>query len=181
MYQAHQTGWFIAGFLVCVGFVIVLAALGQFGRLKLPKYIFILPFGLAFLMMMAMGRLRVNDDDQLRREIRDFDPLAVSNFIVSEGNTRRQIVETNEIISFFNQLQQVQAVLADHSSYTDPVGIEFRSHGQLYRYQIGHDTQRPDEYWVFETERAGEPGREIGRIESSQLRTVLDGLLTNKP
>ena len=128
-----------------------------------------------------MSWLRKSDDDHLRAELRDFNPLAVSNVVVSAGAVRRQLAETNELIQLFNQLRQVQPVPAHHSYPTDPFDVGFILNGQKYRYQIGRDSARPDEYWVFETARAPDSGREIGRIQSTQLKAVLEGLLANKP
>lgn len=181
MFQTHQLDWFHGGFLLCAGVVIALMALAHFGRLKLQNYLVFMLIGLAFLLIIAVNGLRISDDDQLRSEICELNPLTVSNLVISEGNIRRQIIETNEIILLFDQLQQVKRVPAHHSSPTDPVEIGFRSHGLVYRYKVSRDSERPDEYWVLETERAGEPGREIGRIQSAQLKPVFGRLLSDQP
>ena len=43
---------------------------------------------------------------------------------------------------------------------------------------FGRDSERADEYWVFETARAGNPGRDIGRIQSPTLGQEMN-LLTH--
>jgi hypothetical protein len=45
-----------------------------------------------------------------------------------------------------------------------------------YQYRVARDSDQTDEYWVFETARAGNPGREIGRIHSPTLGKVLEAL-----
>ena len=181
MYQAHQTYGFLLGFIVCVVLVAALGALAHFGKLKLPNYVFIPPIGLAVLLMLTMSWLRMSDEGELRAELRDLNPLAISNVVVSAGAVRRQLAETNELIPLFNQLQQVQPVPAHHSHPTDPVDVRFMLNGHKYMYQIGRDSARPDEYWVFETARAPDSGREIGRIESPTLGQVLNSLAHGQP
>lgn len=180
MYQAHQTEWFVLGFVGCVGLLAALGAVAHFGKVKLPNYVFIPPIGMAILLMLAMSWLRVSDDEHLRTEMRDFNPLVLSNVLMCAGAVWRPLAETNEIIPLFSQLQRVAVVPAHHSSPTSPVIIEFWTHGQKYRYQVARDSQRADEYWVLETERAGESGREIGRIESPELGLVLEALARGK-
>jgi hypothetical protein len=181
MYQAHQTYWFIVGFCLCVGLVTALAAFTHLGRIKLPNFVFILPIGVAFLLVFSMNWLRVRDNSQLRSELRDLNPLALSNVVVSGGGVRRQLAETNEFIPLFKQLQQVRPVAAHHSYPTDSVNVGFMIDGHAYQYRVGRDSERNDEFWVWETARAGEPGREIGRIESAALKPVLEKIMTNQP
>ena len=178
MYQAHQTYWFGVGFLVCVGLVAALGSLAHFGRVKLPNYVFIPPIGLAVLLILAMSWLRMNDNGQLRAELRDLNPLAVSNVVVSAGAVRRRLAEKNEFIPLFNQLQQVKPVPAHHISPTDSLNVGFMLNGHEYQYRVGRDSERADEYWVFETARAGNPGRDIGRIQSPTLGQEMN-LLTH--
>ena len=177
MYQAHQTDWFDLGFIVCVGLVAALAAFAQFGKVKLPNYVFILPIGLAVLLMVTMSWLRMADERKLRAELSDLNPLAVSNVVVSAEAFRHRLTETNELIPLFNQLQQVQPVPAHHSHPTDIFEVGFMLNGHQYRYQIGRDSERADEYWVFKTARAPDSGREIGRVQSSTMGQVLNSLV----
>ena len=99
----------------------------------------------------------------------------------SAGAVRRQLSETNELIPLFRQLQSVDSVPAHHSYPTDPFDVRFMLNGHEYRYQIGRDSARPNEYWVFETARAPDSGREIGRIESPTLGQVLNLLAHGQP
>jgi len=176
MYQAHQTYWLGAGFLACVGLAVVLAALAQFKKLKVRNSAFFLLIVAAILLMMTKSWLRVSDNDQLCLELKQINPLSVSNLVVRTDNIRRALIATNEIVPLFNQLQRVQAVSAHHSYPGDLVEVEFMMSGHGYRYRIGRDSDRTDEYWVFETARAGTPGREIGRIHSPILGKVLEAL-----
>ena len=75
-----------------------------------------------------------------------------------------------------DQLQQVKAVPAHHSHPTDSYDVKFMRGGHRYQFRIGRDSYRTNEYWVFETARAENPGREIGRIESSTLGELLSSL-----
>lgn len=180
MYQVHQTDWLGVGFVVCIGLVAALAALVQFGKVKLPNYVFVPPIGIAILLILTMSWLRMSDDRKLRAELQGFNPLAVSNVVVSTKGARHQLVETNTLISVFNQLQQVQVVPAHHSYPVDSYNFGFTFRGLRYLYRMGRDSDRADEYWVFETARAGLPGREIGRIHSSTLGQLLNSV-THEP
>jgi len=177
MYQAHQTDWFGVGLLVCVGLVSALAALAHFGRVKVPNFVFILPMGLAVLLIMTATRLRVSDRGQLSAELRGLNPFAVSNVVVTAGGVRCQLAETNEFIPLFNQLQRVKPMPAHHSRPIDSVNVGFMLNGHEYQYRIGRDSERAEEYWVFETARAGDMGPEIGRVQSSTMGQVLNSLV----
>ena len=128
-YQAHATEWLRVGFLVCLGLVAALAALAQFKRLKPPNYAFIALLGLAVVLFMTMGWLRASDSDRLRQELKEINPLSVSNLVVRADGGSRDIVSTNEVNILFNQLQQVQAVLAHHSSPTTSYEVKFEIDG----------------------------------------------------
>lgn len=181
MYQTHQTEWLRVGFLICIGLVFALAALAKFKKLKPTNYIFILLFGLAVVLFMTMGRLRVSDNDQLRQDLKNINPLLVSNLVVRADGGSRDIVLTNEVYMLFSQLQNVQAMLAHHSSPLSSYEVEFMLDGHKYKYRVARDSERADEYWVFETASAGNPGREIGRIESPALGQVLNSLAHGQP
>lgn len=181
MYHAHQTQWFAIGIAVCVVLAVASAVATRFGKLKLPRYIFFLLVVLAFLQMAIMSRLGVVDDENFRRELQNINPGGVSNLMIRANAGNHAISSTNEINALFNQLQRVQAVAPHHSSPLDFFELQFVLDGHEYRYRVAHDSERADEYWVLETERAGQPGREIGRIQSTQLKPVFEGLLTNQP
>jgi hypothetical protein len=181
MYQAYQTYWLGAGFLVCVGLAVVLAALAQFKKLKLRKSAFFLLIVAAMLLMMTKSWLRVSDNDQLRLELKEINPLFVSNLVVRADGGSRDIMSTNKNEALFKQLQRVEAVPAHHSHPTDSFEVKFEGDGHEYRYRLGRDSDRTNEYWMFETTRAGTQGREIGRVQSTQLGPMLEQLVTSKP
>jgi len=174
MFQAHQTYWLHGVAIACAVLMVGAIALANLTRLKIPKYVLFLLLGLVFVLAMAASHLEVSDNKQFRRELREINPLLVSNLFVRTDNIRRELTATNEIVSLFNQLQRVQAVPAHHSHTGDLVEVEFMMSGHRYRYLIGRDSDRMDEYWVFETARAGTLGREIGRIHSPTLGKVLE-------
>jgi hypothetical protein len=177
MYQAHQADWLRVGFLVCLGLVATLAALAQFKKLKPPNYVFIMLFGLAVVQFMTMGWLRVSDNDRLRQELKDINPLSVTKLVVRADGGSRDIMLTNEVNMLFSQLQNVQAVHAHHSSPMSSYEVKFMLDSHEYQYRVARDSDRTDEYWVFETARAGNPGREIGRIHSPTLGKLLEVLV----
>jgi len=177
MFQPHQVGWVGVSFLGCVILAGTLALLAQFGKLKLSKSVFSLFAVLAFLQLFALGLVWLSDDAHLRRELIGIDPLSVSNLVIRPDGGRREIVAPAEVKMLFNQLQRVAAVPAHHSHPLSSNEFEFMIGGNRYRYRIGQDSARADEYWVFETARAGEPGREIGRITSPNLGQVLNALV----
>jgi len=180
MYQTHQTDWFILGFLACAGLVFALAALAHFRKLTLQNSVFFLLIGVAVFLMMTMAGLKGSDNDRLRQELKRINPASVSNLVVRAEGVRRDIVLTNEVSMLFSELQNVQAMPAHHSSSMSPVDVEFVFDRQVYQYRIARDSDRTDEYWVFETARASIPGREIGRIKSLSLGQVLNSLLQGR-
>jgi len=182
MYQAHQTHWFAAGIVACLGLAVAFAVLMHFGKLKLPRYVFFLLLGGVFLQMAVISRLQASDEENFRLELRSVPPDAVSNLWLRGGAVNRTVNSTNEIVTLFNQLQRIQPVHAHHSSPLDPVELQFTVGGHEYRYNIARDSERAGEFWVLETARAGNPGREIGRIESSTLGALLTySLPTQQP
>jgi len=178
MFQVHRTDWLNAGVFVCVAFAAALAILAHFRKLKLPHYVFFVLIGLAFLQMLLMDRQKLDDNLQMRRELKEINPLVVSNLVVRADGGHRDIVSTNEVNVLFSQLKHVQAVPAKHRHPTDSFEVGFMIGDHVYRYGIGRDSARTDEYWVFETARAGNPGREIGRIQSPALGQEMN-LLTH--
>jgi len=180
MYQAHQTGWFGLAFLMCIGLVAALSILAHFGKLKLPNYVLFALIVLAILQILSINWLRVLDNNQLRAELM-IAPGSVSNVVVHIEGSSREILATNKVALLFNQLQRVKAVLAHHSSPINSFDVRFERNNQEYQYRLGRDSARSNEYWVFETARAGNPGREIGRIESSSLGELLNALAHGKP
>jgi hypothetical protein len=176
MYQPQQPQWLGVGFLVCVGLVAALGALHHFGKAKPPNWLFGLLIGLAFLLVLAIYGQKVDEDKQLRSELKNLDPLSISNITVIAGTVRRRLADPNELKPLFSLLQRVAPASAHHSHPVLPVEVEFMNDSHLYRYRIGQDSERPEEYWVLETARAGEFGREIGRVESPELGRVLQAL-----
>ncbi len=146
MYQAHQTEWLRVGFLICIGLVPALAALAKFKKLKPTNYVFILLFGLAVVLFTTMNWRRVSDNDRLRQELKEINPLSVSNLVLRADGGSRDIVLTNEVNMLFGQLQQVQAVLAHHSSPTTSYEVKFEIDGHEYQYRVARDSERTDEY-----------------------------------
>lgn len=175
-YQAHHTEWLFLGFVVCLGLAVALVALAQFKKLKPLNYAFIVLLGLAIVLFMTMSRLKVSDNAQFRQELKDINILSVSNLTLRVDGSSRDIASPNEVNLLFNQLRQVQKVFAHHSFPTTSYEVKFEIDGQEYQYRVALDSDRADEYWVFETARAERPGREIGRIHSSTLGQVLNTL-----
>jgi hypothetical protein len=161
---------------LCALLFAAVVAVAHYAKVRPPNYVFVLLLGLAFLQMALVGWLTSTDNEQMRREMQEINPAAVSHLVVSSGGFGRRAVPANEVASLFGELQQVQAVPAHHSHPVDSFDLEFQVAGNHFAYSLGRDSDRMDEYWVLEVARAGTPGREIGRIQAPELGQLLEAL-----
>jgi hypothetical protein len=60
-------------------------------------------------------------------------------------------------------------VLGHHSHPTKKIHIEVERNGQVMNFNLGRDSQNPQEYWVFFPKYRVSSMYEIGRITTSAL------------
>jgi hypothetical protein len=185
MYQRHSVLWIVVGIVACA---LVLALVTALQRRRIihvpPKVLSASPWAVTLLAALLIGIL-LYDNRGIRRELREVAPAEVSELVLSRGNMISRVTDRAEISRFLTVLQTVQGAMAHHSHPTGECEAAFEFEGRRYRYRLGRDSERQDEYWVFRVGDAGTGNQEleIGRVRSAELGGLLEGLLnrTNEP
>jgi len=81
----------------------------------------------------------------------------------------------------FSGMQSLDSFPAHHSHPIRMFDVSFRDGIGRSRYRIGQDSENAHEFWVFHIRGDGADDREIGRIQSTQLESMLQRLLANQP
>ena len=182
MYQPHSFTWLIFTFVVTLILLLVLvfrpATSGVWASKRLQVGLWIL----AVVQLLLVAGIRGYNHRRLRQELVGILPTEVAHLVFHRGQTRREIATPAQASQFFAELQSIKAISPHHSSATRRIDFSFDYRGHTYHYQIGEDSDRPDEYWIFLGDRVGASQRaiEIGRLQSSQLGPLLRQLLEEK-
>lgn len=78
----------------------------------------------------------------------------------------REIRDSDKLIS---ALKEMGPYLAHHSHPTKRIRVEIRDDVKDLRLELGRDSERPQEYWVFYPQFGVPSSNEIGRITTSAL------------
>jgi hypothetical protein len=182
MHQPYNPLWFLGSFAVLLLALAVALLLDRSKTITVPRWALLLLAVAAALQLLLAGLLQVRTDSQLRQELQSIPLTPISNLVLSRAGITRSITNQAEVDLLLRSMQSLSAVDAHHSYPVDLVDVSFDSGGNHFHYRIGHDSQRPDEYWITEAGRApaGSSGREIGRVESAQLGQILQRLMGGK-
>ena len=176
MYQPHNLLWFIFCTVLCASgiFVTRLLSLKVKNKWGIISKIFCLGFVLFGLLAVCT---KTYDDYRLRTELRRIPTDKILNFRLSNGKSSREIVSPSDISALISRIQLLKDVWSHHSHPIDPFTIDFKFDGDNYEYEIGRDSERPNEYWINAVGR----DEDIGRSHSSDLGQILQSLLAEKP
>lgn len=179
MYEAHNPLWFTLGFIIFAVLFAVAAVQRRRQKLNISQGVLIALGLLAFLQIVLVLALQRYDDTKFRAELRGLAPAEVTKAILERGGLRREITNHQEIGELLGLIQSLRGVAAHHSSPTGKFDVFFEARGNLYHYQLGQDSERADEFWVFPVGKsyAGGEGIEIGRVRSVRLGPLVDNLL----
>ncbi|MBA2340390.1 MAG: hypothetical protein H0V88_08340 [Pyrinomonadaceae bacterium] len=75
-----------------------------------------------------------------------------------------QSVPENEYSQIIPALSSIADQLAHHSHTTTRIRVEIESGNRVLRLELGRDSDRPQEYWVFYPDYGVTSDNEIGRI-----------------
>ena len=176
MYQPHNLLWFILCALLCILGTVVTRLFSLRAKNKFEKISALFAFGFVLFLLLMAG-IKTYDDYRLRMELRRIPTDKISSFRLSNGKSNREIVSPADISAVMSRLQPLKNIWAHHSHPVDPFTIDFKYDGESYEYEIGRDSERPDEYWINAVGRDDD----IGRVHNSDLGQALQHLLTYNP
>jgi hypothetical protein len=179
MYQPHEISRSALGFAGSIVVAVLLSILSRARKWEVPRWIFPVILGLGMAQLAVVQGLQFFDDGKLREELKQLNPDIVRDLSVQHADRRRLVTDANEIRMLFSELQQLKPIAAHHSHPTDLFEVRFTKDGGRYRYVIGRDSERPQEYWVKEAARYPFSGHEIGRIQSVSFGRFLESLLNS--
>lgn len=181
MYQLHNTGWCLVSLVVYSAILAGVWLVLRQRQVKPPPWlVLVLALG-GVAQILFPGLLRVYDETQMRNELRSMVREQVSQVLLTQGGRSKPVTDPQLRAQLLLLVQSLRNIAAHHSSATDIVGLSLTYQGQTYEYAIGRDSAIPTEFWILATKRSMEsPGREIGRVQSSQLGQLLSDLLQDK-
>jgi len=171
MYEPHQTTWFVLSFLILFASAVIVLLLNRKQK-KISAVIALVGMAQIFI---AIG-LQLYDNHQLRDELKHIDPLQVKNIKILKDKNSIQTMDTAKKAELFSYLHGIENISAHHSSPVNEFDLYFVFHEHTYHYRIGPDSERKDEYWVFNLCSTCQPDVEIGRIKSIKLADFIEGL-----
>ncbi len=182
MYQPHETTWCFFTFLLLLALAGVMFYLRKEKKPAIPRWVPPALAVLAALQIACAGIIRICDERELRNELRHLPRSNITKLVLARSGVSREIADPQQIAALMSLVQSARYVGAHHSYPKDLVELIIESGGNSYHYQVGRDSDRPDEYWILERGRSvGTLGREIGRVQTPQLGPMLDRLLEQKP
>src|SRR3989442_3075431 len=146
MYQPHDTAWCFLTFILLLALAGLLLFLRQQKRLPLPRW---LPPGLAVLaglQIACAGIIRIWDEREMRDELRNIPRGHIGRLALSRDGVRKEITDSHEVSALISLVQSLRYVGPHHSSPVDLFELTIESDRNSYRYQIGRDSERRDEY-----------------------------------
>jgi hypothetical protein len=174
MYQPHNLSWFIVCALLCILGAVVTRLLSLRAKNKFEKVSGLFAFGFVLFLLLTAG-VKMYDDYRMRAELRKISAEKVSYFRLSNGKSSREIASPADISALMSRIRSLKNIWAHHSHPVDPFTIDFKYDGESYEYEIGRDSERPDEYWINAVGR----DEDIGRVHNSDLGQTLQHLLTD--
>jgi hypothetical protein len=175
LYEPHQTAWFILSFFILFASAIVFLSINRKQK-KISATIALAAMAQIFI---AIG-LQLYDNHQLRDELKQIDPLQVKILKILKDKNSIQSIHTAKKAELFSYLHAIENISAHHSEPINEFDLYFIFNGYEYHYKIGQDSERKDEYWVFNLCSKCQPDMEIGRIRSGKLEDFIEGLFTGK-
>ena len=94
------------------------------------------------------------------------------NFLEGSAANYRVHVDGREIANpdkMISALKQIAPTEAHHSHPTKRILVEIRSDQGTLQLELGRDSDRPQEYWVFSTKGLVPSSKEIGRITTAEF------------
>lgn len=179
MYKPITPFWFLLAFVGCLVAFAIANVARRSGRTQLRIWqLYSIAGGAAVMLMLAMG-LNAHNRSALRQEFMKVKPEAVSRIEITRGDLHGEIRDAGEIKVLLSTLQTLQPLGSHHSQPQQGTDIRFEYGGGWFQYQVGRDSERPEEYWVFCVGRShpGAIDMEIGRVLSGDLGQLLDRLL----
>ena len=183
MYEPHNPIWLTFSLLalVALGGGLVLRC----RRRKVPiSRPWAIGFGiLAGLHLAVLLGIKNYDNWRLRQELANVVPAEVTHLVVRRGTVQKEILPQPAITQFLAPVQAVRSLPAHHSHPVDKFDFAFDYRGQRYHYQLGRDSERADEFWVFPLGRLvlGQEDSEMGRVRSAALGPQVNALLGTQP
>lgn len=94
------------------------------------------------------------------------------NFLENVSGTYRVYVDGREIANpdkIVSALKQIAPTEAHHSHPTKRILVEIKSDQGTLQLELGRDSDRRQEYWVFSTKASVPSSKEIGRITTAEF------------
>ena len=155
----------------------VVLAIAQRNGQKYPVLTWVVV--LAAFVAHGLGSWQVNQDIGGQRQgILDVEAKRIKILQLERGTDKRVVENPSDIAQFFRIFQSVHDVHAHHSHPIDSCRVKFQFQGTWYQYDLGRDSERPQEYWVMEVPQVK---LDLGRIESAELGPLIDKLLKGNP
>lgn len=183
MYQPHNILWLLGAFVLCCLLLVATFLRSRLSQSKMPKWIFAVIIGLALSQFWLALGITAYDKQRLRSELRAISAAEVARIEIKHGAQQKQITNSSDIGAILTALQTVRSVAAHHSQPLDKFGLSFDYRGHHFRYVIGRDSERSNEFWVCLPNELplGEEGLEIGRVQSDKLGAIAANLLKQTP
>jgi len=145
MYQPHNLYWLLLPLLFfAVWFAVQCVRYQGKNRKKM-----IWPWLGALGVILLINVVSHYDDMKLLEELRGFHPAAINTLVLSQGNRRREINTPSEIAALISAFQSITNVAAHHSNPLNRFDVVFDYQYNAFHYQVGRDSEKPDEYWVI--------------------------------
>lgn len=181
MYEPHSIGLFILGFLLAGVALAAASVLRGTGRVKIPQWVLFAIGLVAILQLLLAQAIRFYDQWRMREEFRQLSPGRIEKMVIGQDGRTNQVADPARIGELLALVRPLAGVAAHHSHPVNQFDVVFELPNYSYRWRIGRDSERPEEYWV-ELLGRGRAGQEleIGRVHSARLGQFLEDLLNPK-